>query len=121
MEVTKINLNYEIKEIIYNGKKDDIVFEFEEKYTLLSTFLSSDVQPFSNYVIEAIDKVLNEQSEYEEVNGNVCGIEIHKEKTQVYDNLAEDGMARWCEVDTLELKVLVKAWLDELKKFKNTL
>ncbi len=50
-----MNLKYEIREIMYNGKKDDMVFEFEKNYEILSTFLSADVQPFNEYIFEAID------------------------------------------------------------------
>ncbi|WP_207706214.1 hypothetical protein [Clostridium sp. HBUAS56017] len=113
-----MNLKYEIREIMYNDKKDDIVFDFEKKYEILSTFLSADVQPFSSYIFEAIDKVLSGESGYEELNGNVCGVEIHKDKTQIYDNLAEDGMGNWCEIETTELRELVEIWCNELKKFK---
>ena len=55
-------------------------------------------------------QVLSGESDYEELNGNVCGVEIHKDKTQVYDNLAEDGMGNWCEVDTKDLRELVDIW-----------
>lgn len=69
-------------------------------------------------MIEALDKVLTGESEYEELNGNICGIEIHKDKTQVYDNLADDGMGNWCEIETKELRELVDIWCNELKRFK---
>ena len=38
--------------------------------------------------------------------------------TQIYDNLAEDGMGNWCEVDTKDLRELVDIWCKEVKKFK---
>lgn len=113
-----MSIDYSVREILYNGKKDDIVFEFKSGYELISTFLSADVQPFSKYVIEAIDKVLNGESDYEELNGNVCGVEIHNDKTQIYDNLAEDGMGNWCEIETTELRELVEIWCEKLKQFK---
>ncbi|MDU4659780.1 MAG: hypothetical protein E6Y39_06555, partial [Clostridium butyricum] len=70
------------------------------------------------YVFESIDKVLDGQSEYEELNGNVCGVEINKDMTRIYDNLAEDGMGNWCEIETQELRELVDIWCNELKRFK---
>ncbi len=80
--------------------------------------MSADVQPFSNYVIESIDKVLNGESDYEELNGNVCDVEIHIDKTQIFDNLAEDRMGNWCEIETIELRELVKIWCEKLRQFK---
>ena len=66
----------------------------EEKYRLIAEFLMSHIQgQDSQYVFEAIDNVLSEKSEHEELSGNVCGVKIHKKKTQIYDNLAED--ANW--------------------------
>ena len=113
-----MKLKYKIKYIIYNGKEDDIIFEFDEKYRILSTFLSADVQSFPDYIIEGLEKVLNGKSDYEELNGNVCGVEIHRDMTQIYDNLADDGMGNWCEIETKELRELVDIWCNELKKFK---
>lgn len=113
-----MKLNYKVREIFYQGKKDDIVFDFEKKYELLTTFLSADVKPFSIYIIKALDNLLDGKSEYEEINGNVCGVKMHKEKTQIYDNLAEDGMGNWCEVDTKDLRQLIELWSNKLKKFE---
>ena len=38
--------------------------------------------------------------------------------TKVYDNLAEDAMGNWCEVDTKELRQLIDEWCDKVQKFK---
>lgn len=113
-----MKINYKKRYLFLDGKKDDILFEFNNKYMLISTFLSADVTPFEDYVKEGFDKVLSGESDYEELNGNVCGVEIHKDKTQIYDNLAEDGMGNWCEVDTKDLRELVDIWCKEIKKFK---
>lgn len=87
----------------------------DAKYELLSTFLESDVTPFEDWVKEAFDKVLSKESEYEEINGNVCGVEISFNTTKVFDNLAEDGMGNWCEVDTKELRQLIEEWCNEVR------
>ncbi|URZ04279.1 hypothetical protein [Clostridium felsineum] len=113
-----MNINYRVREIFFNGHKDDIVFEFKEGYELISTFLSADAEVDPESYIEALDSVLNEESEYEELNGNVCGILIHKDKTKVIDCLAEDGMGNWCEIETTELRELIYIWCDEVKRFK---
>ena len=101
------------------GKKERLLIEFKEnKYEILSTFLESDVSPFEEWIKSAFDRVLSGESEYEEVNGNVCCVEISPKTTKVYDNLAEDAMGNWCEVDTKELRQLIDEWCDKVQKLK---
>ena len=101
------------------GKKERLLIEFKEnKYEILSTFLESDVSPFEEWIKSAFDRVLSGESEYEEVNGNVCCAEISPKTTKVYDNLAEDAMGNWCEVDTKELRQLIDEWCDKVREFK---
>ncbi|MFL0252542.1 hypothetical protein ACJDT4_19190 [Clostridium neuense] len=111
--------NFRFEELNYKDGDKDIIIIMEDKIQLVSSFLMSDIQGSDpQYVFEAIDKVLNGESDYEELNGNVCGVEIHKDKTQIYDNLAEDGMGNWCEIETTELRELVEIWCEKLKQFK---
>ena len=56
--------------------------------------MSCDVLPFEKWIKSGFDRVLSGESEYEEVNGNVCCAEISPKTTKVYDNLAEDAMER---------------------------
>ena len=110
---------YKFSEIILKSGNRKMIIIMEEKYQMVAKFLMSDIQGSDpSYVFEAIDKVLSGNSEYEELNGNVCGVEIHKDMTQVYDNLADDGMGNWCEIETKELRELVGIWCDEIKRFK---
>jgi hypothetical protein len=95
-----------------------LLIEFDErKYELLSTFLESDVQAFEEWIKIAFDKVLSGESEYQEINGNVCCTEINPITTKIYDNLADDAMGNWCEVDTRELRQIIEEWCDEVHKF----
>lgn len=101
------------------GTKEHLLIEFKEKeYEILSTFLESDVVPFEEWIKADFDKVLSGKSEYEEVNGNVCGIEIRQTTTKVFNNLAEDGRGNWCEVDTKELRQLIDEWCEKVREFK---
>ncbi len=113
-------LDKEYKEFsLSNGEKQiSIVFK-DNKYELLSTFLFIEINAFEDWIKEAFDKVLSGQSEYEEVNGNVCCAEISPITTKVYDNLAEDAMGNWCEVDTKELRQLIDEWCEKVREFKN--
>lgn len=102
------------------GKKERLLIEFKEKkYEILSTFLESDVLPFEEWIKAGFDRVLAGESEYEEVNGNVCCAEISLNITKVYDNLAEDAMGNWCEVDTQELRQIIEEWCEKVREFNN--
>ena len=102
------------------GKKERLLIEFKEnKYQILSTFLESDVSPFEDWIKADFDRVLSGESEYEEVNGNVCCAEISLQTTKVYDNLAENAMGNWCEVDTQELRQIIEEWCEKVREFKN--
>ena len=52
-------LNYKIRYIEYCGRIDDFVFDFDKKLSLLSTFLSSDVTAFEDWIKSDFDKVLS--------------------------------------------------------------
>ena len=95
-----------------------LVIRLPEKIKLVETFLFVDVSAFGDWILEEIHKVLNEESDYGEVNGNICGLEIRKEMTTVLDNLAEDGKGEFCEIETVELVRLINTWLDRRKEFE---
>lgn len=80
----------------------------------------SDGQAFEEFIKTAFDKVLSGESEYEEINGNVCCAEISSKTTKIYDNLAEDGMGNWCEVDTRELRNIIAEWCDEVRQLNQS-
>lgn len=113
-----MSIEYSIREIMRNGKVDDIVFEFKKEYTLLSTFLSSEVTAFKDDIVDSINNVLNNLKVIEEFDGNICGIRVKKDKSFIYDNLAADGIGACCEVDTVELLELINKWDKEIYKYK---
>ena len=112
-------MKYRIEEYKLKNGIEDISIIFDEKYRLLTTFMSCDVLPFEEWIKSDFDRVISGESEYEEVNGNVCCAEISPKTTKVYDNLAEDAMGNWCEVDTKELRQLIEEWCDKVREFKN--
>ena len=114
-----IEMKYRIEEYKLKNGIEDISIIFDEKYQLLTTFMSCDVLPFEKWIKSGFDRVLSGKSEYEEVNGNVCCAEISPKTTKVYDNLAEDAMGNWCEVDTKELRQLIDEWCDKVRELKN--
>lgn len=78
-------MKYRIKEYKLKNGIEDISIIFDEKYQLLTTFMSCDVLPFEKWIKSGFDRVLSGKSEYEEVNGNVCCAEISPKTTKVYD------------------------------------
>ena len=67
-----IEMKYRIEEYKLKNGIEDISIIFDEKYQLLTTFMSCDVLPFEKWIKSGFDRVLSGKSEYEEVNGNVC-------------------------------------------------
>lgn len=106
-----------------SGRKYRVII-VEDKIQLVSVFLMSDIQndPNPNYVFEAIDEVLCGKREYAEFSGNVCLVKVYKDKSIIYDKLAEDAKGDWCEIETTELREFVEIWRDEVRRFyKKTL
>lgn len=105
-----------------NGRKDiTILFSGLNNSETLVSFLYSDVTPFEDWIKAEFDRVISGESEYEEVNGNVCSAEIGPVTTKLYDNLIEDDEEYYnscCEVDTNELRCLIDEWCEKVRNFK---
>lgn len=112
-------MKYKIDKYKLKNGIEDISIIFDEKYQILTIFMSCDVIPFEDWIKADFDRVLSGESEYEEVNGNICCAEISLKTTKVYDNLAEDAMGNWCEVDTQELRQIIEEWCEKVREFKN--
>ena len=116
-----IEKEYKVFEL-KNGKKEiTVLFKNVSHPEVLSSFFFSDVIPFEKWVKEDFDKVLSGESKYEEVNGNVCGVEIRPDITKVYNNLIEDDeeyYATCCEVETKEMRQLIEEWCNKVREFK---
>lgn len=110
--------DFKFDEIIFKSGQKDLIIILQKEVELVATFLMSDVQGYPVYAVEALDKVLSGESEYVELNGNVCGLEIRNEITAIYDNLADDGMGYWCEIETKQLRELVDIWTNKLNEFR---
>lgn len=106
-------------EVLQVGPHQVLIMRVPDEIELVATFLSSDARDMGDFFLEAIEKVLSGQESYQEVSGNVCGLEIRKELTRVIDNLADDGIGNACTIETEELKQLIEVWLDHLEKFQS--
>ena len=112
-------MKYWIEEYKLKNGIEDISILFDEKYQLLTTFMSCDVLPFEKWIKSGFDSVLSGESVNVEVYGYVCCADLSPKSTKVYDNLAEDAMWNWCEVDTKELRQLIEEWCDKVREFRN--
>ena len=105
-----------------NGRKDIIIlFSNLNNSETLTSFLYSDVTPFEDWIKADFDRVISGESEYEEVNGNVCFAEIGPVTTKIYDNLVDDDAEYYnscCELDTKELRRLIDEWCEKVRDFK---
>ena len=114
-----IKTTYRIISVV---EKERLLIDFyDEKYELLSILLETEVTSFEDWIKADFDKVISGESQYEEVNGNVCHVEIGPETTKVYNELIEDDEEYYstcCEVDTRELRQLIDEWCEKYHEFK---
>ena len=114
-------MKYRIEEYKLKNGIEDISIIFDEKYQLLTTFMSCDVLPFEEWIKSDFDKVLSGEIISKEISGNVCCAEINFKNTKIYNMLIEDDDEYYetcCEVDTKELRQLIDEWCDKVQKFK---
>ena len=76
----------------------------------LSSFLNSEVHNFYLYVREALESVISGNMEEYAFDGNLLGLEIGKEITEVYFQFEEEILGEPCFIPTNELYKLVLEW-----------
>ncbi|MBE6046795.1 MAG: hypothetical protein E7213_00005 [Clostridium sp.] len=109
---------YSFREIVFENGDKELVIDFNEaNKEMLTVFLCTEVEDFTEEVIEKIDEVLNKESEYEEFVGNICSVEIDNNKTKISDIF---DMNVPCEIETKELRNLIDIWLKKLDEFNKT-
>lgn len=108
---------YKIMETI-RGDKDIIILFNIHNHETLSSFFSSDVTPFADWIKADFDRVLSGESQYEEISGNFAFVEISPSTTKVYNNLVDDDEFEnsCCEVDTKELREVIEEWCEKVSE-----
>jgi hypothetical protein len=92
-----------------NGYKKIILSE-ELK---LIEYVFEDMESFGEAIFKSfIKKVINEDSTYEEISGNICSLEIRKEFTTVSAEFAPSEMSSEYKIETNELFSLILLWID---------
>ena len=81
-----------------------------ENYKILTTFMMTEVHDFYLDVREALENVITGKMEEYAFDGNLLGIEIGKEITEVYFQFDEEILGEPYFISTDELYKLVIEW-----------
>ena len=101
--------NYIVK-VNKNSQKFLLVKFDSSSCQSLSSFLNSEVHNFYLDVREALESVISGNMEEYAFDGNLLGIEIGKEITEVYFQFEEEILGDPCFIPTNELYKLVLEW-----------
>ena len=82
----------------------------DEKYQTLGEFFITEVHNFYLHIREALESVISGNMEEYAFDGNMLGIEIGKEITEVYFQFEEEILGEPCFISTDELYKLVIEW-----------
>ena len=103
--------NYIVKVNKNNDSQKFLLVEFDSSSCQsLSNFLNSEVHNFYLDVREALESVISGNMEEYAFDGNLLGIEIGKEITEVYFQFEEEILGEPYFISTDELYKLVIEW-----------
>ena len=101
--------NYIVK--VNKNSRKFLLVEFDSSSCQsLSNFLNSEVHNFYLDVREALESVISGSMEEYAFDGNLLGIEIGKEITEVYFQFEEEILGEPCFIPTNDLYKLVLEW-----------
>ena len=107
--------NYIVK--VNKNRQKFLLVEFDSSSCQsLSNFLNSEVHNFYLDVREALENVITGKMEEYAFDGNLLGIEIGKEITEVYFQFDEEILGAPCFIPTNELYKLVLEWKEMEEK-----
>ena len=107
--------NYIVK--VNKNSQKFLLVEFDSSSCQsLSNFLNSEVHNFYLDVREALENVIAGNMEEYAFDGNLLGIEIGKEITEVYFQFEEEILGVSCFIPTNELYKLVLEWKEMEEK-----
>lgn len=90
-----------------------------ENYKILATFMMTEVTDFYPDVREALENVISGNMEEYAFDGNLLGIEIGKEITEVYFQFEEELLGESCFISTNELYKLILEWKEMEDKMRS--
>ena len=100
---------YKLYKSVENRNALTVLYD-RENYEIITTFMITEVTDFYLYVREALENVISGNMEEYAFDGNLLGIEIGKEITEVYFQFEEEILANPCFIPTNELYKLVLEW-----------
>jgi len=109
--------NYIVK-VTKNSRKFLLVEFDSSSCQSLSNFLNSEVHNFYPDVREALENVISGNMEEYAFDGNLLGIEVGKEITEVYFQFEEELLGEPCFIPTEELYKLVLEWKEMEERMK---
>ena len=107
--------NYIVK-VTKNSRKFLLVEFDSSSCQSLSNFLNSEVHNFHLDIREALENVISGNMEEYAFDGNLLGVEIGKEITEVYFQFEEEILGAPCFIPTNELYKLVLEWKEMQEK-----
>ncbi|EOP57927.1 hypothetical protein IIW_00080 [Bacillus cereus VD136] len=102
-------------EILSTGS---LVIRLPKEFDVLEAFLNVEVSEFGDWIVEAIDKVLNEKSDYGKISANIFGADVRKDKTFICNKYDEDKMEAPLKIETVILRNIIDIWLNERRNLK---
>ena len=109
--------NYIVK-VTKNSRKFLLVEFDSSSCQSLSNFLNSEVHNFYPDVREALENVISGNMEEYAFDGNLLGIEVGKEITEVYFQFEEELLGEPRSIPTEELYKLVLEWKEMEERMK---
>ena len=107
--------------VAFGNKQTDqmLLLKFtDQKFQSLSNFLNSEVHNFYPDVREALENVISGNMEEYAFDGNLLGIEVGKETTEVFFQFEEEISGEPCFISTDELYKLVIEWKEMEERMK---
>ena len=83
---------------------------YDPYYQTLCEFFDTEVHNFYRHIYKELEAVVTGQKEASDFGGNILNIDIGKEKTEVYYQMADESLGEPCFISTDELYKLVIVW-----------
>ena len=106
---------YKLYKSVENRDALTVLYDRED-YEIITTFMITEVTDFYLDVREALESVITGNLEEYAFDGNLLGIEIGKEITEVYFQFEEEILGEPCFISTDELYKLVIEWKEMQEK-----
>ena len=91
---------YKLYKSVENRNALTVLYD-RENYEIITTFMITEVTDFYLYVREALENVISGNMEEYAFDGNMLGIEIGKEITEVYFQFEEEILGEPCFIPTM--------------------